>query len=67
MIAVQQNLAGIRCTAACFLVLGLPRRVLDYYSVKHGRSKTVELSVKVDYIATCVVFAFIAAILLGAF
>ena len=67
MIAVQQNLAGISALQHVFLVLGLPRRVLDYYSVKHGRSKMVELSVKVDYIATCVVFAFIAAILLGAF
>jgi len=27
----------------------------------------VELSVKVNYIATCVAFAFVAAILLGAF
>lgn len=49
-----------------FLVLGLARRVVNK-GIKFGRSKTVELSVKVNYIATCVAFAFIAAILLGAF
>jgi hypothetical protein len=50
-----------------FLALGLCESMVYNNSEKPGRSTAVELSVKFNYLATCAAFAFVAAILLGAF
>jgi|SoimicMinimDraft_4_1059732.scaffolds.fasta_scaffold1556572_1 hypothetical protein len=50
-----------------FLALELRPTMVYSNSEKPGRSMAVELSVKINYLATCAAFAFVVAILLGAF